>query len=79
MFENIVPVSIKQFGKAQEHTELEFANSQGRKIRAISFFSLPEDFSYKPDRNIPMTLVASLEKSFFRNRPELRLRIIDIL
>lgn len=63
--------SVKKFGKENNHLELELTNG----IRAIEFFS---------SRDIELearsyTLVATLEKSYFRNRPELRLRVVDIL
>jgi single-stranded-DNA-specific exonuclease len=79
MFENIVVDGMKQFGKGSDHIELSFLNSQGRKVRAIGFFKQPEDFSYKPLLDRPINLIAHLEKSYFMNRPELRLRIVDIV
>lgn len=65
--------SLKQFGKTQEHLELTLTP----RLKAISFFASPE--SYKLPANSPScTLHAHLEKSYFRNRPELRLRIVNI-
>ncbi len=65
--------SLKQFGKTQEHLELTLTPS----LKAISFFASPE--SYKlPANSSSCTLHAHLEKSYFRNRPELRLRIVNI-
>lgn len=69
-----VPIqSFKQFGKENNHLELTLPNG----IKAISFFSSPE--SYKLAAPSSCTLYAHLEKSYFRNRPELRLRIVDIV
>lgn len=64
---------VKQFGKTQEHLELTLTPS----LKAISFFATPESYSLLPAANT-CTLHAHLEKSYFRNRPELRLRIVDI-
>ncbi|MCC2630740.1 MAG: recJ [Candidatus Paceibacter sp.] len=79
MFENISPAEVKLFGKTKDHLELTFYNSQNKKIRAIGFFMTPEDFTPQPKKGIPLTLIASIEKSYFGASPELRLRIVDIL
>lgn len=65
--------SIKQFGKTKEHLELVLTPN----LKAISFFSSPTSYSLLPT-STSCTLQAHLEKSYFRNRPELRLRIVDI-
>src|SRR3990167_8682255 len=65
--------SVKQFGKTQEHLELTLASN----LKAISFFSSPTTYSLLPTTT-SCTLHAHLEKSYFRNRPELRLRIVSI-
>ncbi len=65
--------SVRQFGKANEHLEVTLAPN----IKAISFFSSPTTYSLLPTAN-SCTLLANLEKSYFRNRPELRLRIVGI-
>ncbi len=68
------PISgIKQFGKEKNHLEITLGNG----LKAISFFATPE--SYKlPVGSLSCTLHAHLEKSYFRNRPEIRLRIVAI-
>lgn len=69
-----VPIkSMKQFGKTKEHLELVL----GSKLKAISFFSTPESFKIDPKQE-SCTVHAHLEKSFFLNRPEIRLRIVEI-
>ncbi len=66
--------TIRQFGKEQNHLEISLGNG----LKAISFFSTPE--SYKlPSELATCTLHAHLEKSYYRNRPEIRLRIVDII
>jgi single-stranded-DNA-specific exonuclease len=69
--------SLRQFGKASNHLELVLADRQ-REIKCISFFSTPDSYRISPDLK-SCTVMANLEKSYFRNRPELRFRIVDII
>jgi single-stranded-DNA-specific exonuclease len=66
--------SIRQFGKENNHLEIQLSNG----IKAISFFSSPSTYNLAPSP-CTRTLLAHLEKSYFRNYPELRLRIVDII
>lgn len=70
--------SVKKFGKENNHLEVLF-NGGKREIKAISFFSSPESFEALLLPGEKVNLLANLEKSYFGNRPELRLRIVDIL
>jgi single-stranded-DNA-specific exonuclease len=70
---NAPVLSLKQFGKEQNHLEISLPNG----VKAISFFATPESYRLSA-RVSSCTLHANLEKSYFRNRPELRLRIVDI-
>jgi single-stranded-DNA-specific exonuclease len=65
--------SVKQFGKEGNHLEISLENG----VKAISFFSTFESYKLQAASSA-CTLYAHLEKSYFRNRPELRLRIVDI-
>lgn len=67
--------SVKKFGKENNHLEITF----DRDIKAISFFSDPASYSVLLTPGTRINLLANLEKSFFRSRPELRLRIVDII
>jgi single-stranded-DNA-specific exonuclease len=78
LLENIIVEGVKLFGKEKNHLELKFKNSSGRYITAMAFFSGPEKFSVPLEPGLPINLVATLEKSHFRNFPELRLRIVDV-
>lgn len=69
---------VRQFGKEGNHMEVVITDGN-KDLKAISFFSSPESFSVKPVVGQNHNLEANLEKSFFRNRPELRLRIVDII
>ncbi len=73
MFRNVVPNDIKMFGKEKNHMELVLPHH----VSAISFFSAPSDWGL--EKNTTCDIVAHIEKSMFRNRPEIRLRIVDII
>jgi single-stranded-DNA-specific exonuclease len=78
LFEKITVSAMKLFGKEKNHLELKFKNSGGKDVTAIAFFSTPEKFGVPVGEGSMISLVATLEKSQFRNFPELRLRIVDI-
>jgi len=79
IFKNIKLPEIQKFGKHQEHLKLDFPNSGRKAISAISFFSDENSFEKEIKEGQNVDLIASIEKSFFRNFPELRLRIIDVI
>ncbi len=76
---DIVPKSVRHFGKDNNHLELSFEKTDGRKLSAIAFFKTADDWGREVAPGKVLDLVATLEKSTFRNFPELRLRIVDIL
>ncbi len=78
LFENIKVSAMKLFGKEQNHLELKFQNGGGKEITAIAFFCTSDNFSRPIKVGNNINLVATMEKSQFRNYPELRLRIVDI-
>jgi len=70
--------SVKNFGKEANHLEITL-NGKGSGLKAISFFKTMDSYETPLSPGVPINLVANLEKSYFRNRPELRLRIVDII
>src|SRR3989338_2467571 len=78
LFENIKVTGLKLFGKEKNHLELKFKNSKNSDVTAIAFFSNGDKFPVSVKEGSKINLVATLEKSEFRNYPELRLRIVDI-
>ena len=70
--------SVKKFGKENNHLEVTF-NNGNKDIKAISFFSSPDSYLFALTPGLRINLLAHLEKSYFRNYPELRLRIVDII
>lgn len=69
--------TVRTFGKTGEHLEVLLVSPRGQ-IKAVSFFSAPENYNVPLVPGARVTLLAHLEKSYFMNRPELRLRIVDI-
>ncbi len=79
LFENIRLEGLRQFGKEKNHLELFFEDKDGRSIKAIAFFANSQSFAREPKMGEKLNLIATFEKSFFMNRLELRLRIVDIV
>jgi single-stranded-DNA-specific exonuclease len=77
-FVDVSGSSVEVFGKTKEHTKIIFATDNGQ-LEAIAFFQLPEEFTKTPQVDVPHTLVGHVEQSFFMGRPQIRVRIIDIL
>lgn len=78
LIRNVQPTEVAIFGKGKEHTKLSFA-TRGLAREAIAFFRTPTQFSAVPRPHETCTLLVHLEESFFMNRLETRLRIVDIL
>jgi single-stranded-DNA-specific exonuclease len=76
-FSNIVPEQVAVFGKAKEHLKLTFPRGRGS-LEAIAFFASPQSFSREPRAGVPLSLLAYVEESYFMNRRQVRLRIVDI-
>jgi single-stranded-DNA-specific exonuclease len=77
-FKGITPRKIEMFGKSREHLKLIFEATHST-LEAIAFFTKPESFTITPSLDTEITLIGHIEKSFFMNRPQTRLRIIDII
>ncbi len=70
---------VRQFGRERAHLGLDLAPEMGETREAIKFFAGPGDFGDWPlTPGTRVDLLANLEKSVFRSRPELRLRIVDL-
>lgn len=77
-FKNVRPSELNMFGKTKEHLKLNFETT-GRPLEAIAFFASPESFSKEAKVGEELTLLAHVEESFFMNRRQTRLRIVDIV
>lgn len=86
LFRDIKPFSVRKFGKGDDHIEFVFKKKFGQKISAIAFFGVKEKWANKIlendyNKNVEgkIDLIASVEKSMFRGRPEIRLRVVDVM
>ena len=77
-FPAVTATEVQIFGKNKEHLKLLFKTSKGN-LEAIAFFSSPDQLSVLLTPETPFTLLAHVEESFFMNRMQLRLRIVDIV
>ncbi|MCA9366043.1 single-stranded-DNA-specific exonuclease RecJ [Candidatus Kaiserbacteria bacterium] len=77
-FVDVVPAEVAMFGKTKEHVKLVLPRLRDR-LEAIAFFKTPNAFSYQPKVGEPITILAHVEESYFMNRHQVRLRIVDVL
>ena len=77
-FANVTIAAMKQFGKEKNHLEL-IVQEGNFKTKAIAFFHAAGDYTVTLAVGASVTLLASFELSYFLGRPELRLRIVDII
>ncbi len=78
-FKNVSFKSVRTFGRQKEHLEIVFENSEREDIRAIGFFMSTESLDKKPVEGDRADLIATMERSYFKGRAELRLRIVDVV
>lgn len=78
LFKDTPIQKVGLFGKEKNHLEL-ILGDELKSVKAIKFFSKPESFEKSPKENESRDIIATIEKSTFGYRPELRLRIIDII
>ncbi len=81
IFKRVKVFDVRVFGKAKDHVELVFKKSSGATVSAILFFGADNDWVQKllADKNQEVDLIASIEKSMFRWRKELRLRVVEVV
>lgn len=77
-FRGISPNKVEAFGKNREHMKLIFDTPGGR-LEAVAFFTSPEAFAKTPEVGASLDLLAHVEESYFMNRLQTRLRVVDIL
>ncbi len=78
-FKNVLIKRMRTFGKKSEHLELVFEDKKGGEVRAIGFFMTAKGLDRKPEEGTRADLIATVEKSYFGGRVELRLRIVDVV
>ena len=77
-FAGVSPLKVEQFGKTKEHLKLIFETPRGQ-MEAIAFFATVDQYAVTPEVGQPLQLIAHVEESFFMNRAQTRLRIVDII
>jgi single-stranded-DNA-specific exonuclease len=82
MIQDATIASVKHFGKEKNHLELLLTKDpsagRGGTVSAIAFFKKSEDFGVKLEIGSKTTVIGTLEKSTFKWKPELRVRIMDV-
>lgn len=68
----------KKFGNGNAHLRLDFEKNDGGKISAIGFFMAAARDKADFKRGEIINLAASIEENNFRDKSELRLRIVDV-
>ena len=72
------PRAVEQFGRGREHLKLRFDTPRGAR-EAYAFFSHPGSFSHTPTPDVPLTLIGTVDSTFFMGARRTRVRITDIL
>jgi len=79
LFQNAEIKNVRHFGKEKNHLGLDLQNGNSQYVPAIGFFMNKDFFpGVAVAAGERIDLVATMERSMFRGRPELRLRIVDI-
>lgn len=78
LFQNALILSVRQFGKENQHLELFLERKSKPPAKAIAFFTTPDAYGVTLGTGKTINLIAHLERSYFMNRPELRLRISNL-
>lgn len=78
LVKDVRPKEVSIFGKTKEHTKL-VLSTKGIAKEAIAFFRTPTQFAVEPSTEKTCSLLVHLEESFFMNRLQTRLRIVEIL
>ena len=78
LINDFIPEAVSVFGKTKEHTKITFSTT-GIAKEAIAFFKTPDNFTKKPEVGVRHNMLCHLEESYFMNRLQVRLRIVDIV
>jgi single-stranded-DNA-specific exonuclease len=81
IIKNTQILSVKYFGKTKEHLEIEIQSTiNGTFAKAIKFFAKDDAaISGKIEEGKLIDIIVHMEKSMFKNYPEYRLRIVDVV
>lgn len=77
VFPDVIPEKIHRFGKGNDHLSVQIRDG-AKTMKAISFFTSPDQFGEALSEGKTTNLVANLELSYWNSTiPEVRLRIVD--
>ncbi len=77
-FPHVTVARASAFGKAKDHLKLELIEGS-RRIEAIQFFATPASYPHVDlSDGRKVTVDGIMEESWFRGRPDLRLRIVSL-
>lgn len=77
-FTDVEVESVEQFGKTKDHLKLRVRGTN-RALEAIAFFTAADTFTRAPEAGTRATVLGHVEQSFFMNRLQTRIRIVDIV
>jgi single-stranded-DNA-specific exonuclease len=80
-FTNVAVERVMMFGSGKEHARITISDESGNSIDAVSFFASRAPFHQTLELLAPgdrVTLDASIERSYFGNKKELRLRVENL-
>ena len=75
-FQSDGALSVREFGKQGGHYEVLYVKSNGESVKTIHFFGEAEKLALLKEKHV---LIAQLEESHFGWKPELRLRVVDVV
>ncbi|MBI4136116.1 MAG: single-stranded-DNA-specific exonuclease RecJ [Candidatus Vogelbacteria bacterium] len=76
-FSRLPLLSRRTFGRGASHLEMIFEHPDLGQIKAVQFFTSPKGEAFRRGGRPRLDILATLEKSYYRGRSELRLRIVD--
>lgn len=78
VFRRVELANVREFGKEKNHLEILVADENGAMIKGIRFFATRNTFAGGLEEGDVVDVYATIEKSFFMGKVEVRLRIEDI-
>lgn len=78
-FNTVQVQQVRTFGKEGNHLHITFTDERNARASAVAFFARPESFQRTLVQGEWGTLIATMERSVFRGKIELRLRPVDFV
>ncbi len=79
-FRGVRLAAVKQFGKEQNHLELQLTDEWGNsRKKAVAFFRQSDSYAKPLLEGTTADILATIERSTFGGKTEIRLRLVDVL